>query len=167
MVPGVADSAVHSAMAKADRRDTFGRFGSKARAAGRDAERSAIATAIEGGASPSEARSIGKQAGREAKNNFNLQAQAGHDERMDALRSGNERGYNAMYQKHIQEGVPGVSASRQDQSAIAASDLQRYGGNSARAQTEFKELGAAIDQAVRDAASIPSRSERSATGQEE
>lgn len=167
MVPGVADSAVHSAMAKADRRDTFGRFGSKARAAGRDAERSAVTTAIEDGASPSEARAIGKQAGREAKNDFNLQAQAGHDERMDALKSGNERGYNAMYQKHIQEGVPWVSASRQDQSAIAASDSQRYGGNSASAQTEFKELGAAIDQAVRDAASIPGSSERSATGNNE
>lgn len=166
MVPGVADSAVQSAVAKADRTDTFGRFGGKARAAGRDAQRSATNTALAGGSSRSEARAIGRQAGREAKESFNQQAQAGHDERMDALRSGNERGYNAMYQKHIQEGVPGVSASRQDQQSIAANDLQRYGGNTARAQTEFKELGGAIDQAVRDASSIPNGSERSAVGQE-
>lgn len=165
MVPGVSDSSVQSAVAKVDKKDTFGSFGSKARAAGRDAQSAATAAAREGGASPREARSIGKQAGKEAKQNFNQQAQAGHDERMDALKSGNERGYNAMYQKHIQEGMPGVSAARQDQSAIRANDLQRYGGGSAQSQNEYRELGGVISQAQTDAASIPARDERSATGQ--
>lgn len=165
MVPGVADSAVHSAMAKADKKDTFGSFGSKARAAGKEAQNSATAAATASGSTPSEARSIGKQAGKDAKQNFNQQAQAGHDERMDALKSGNERGYNAMYQKHIQEGTPGVSAARQDQSAIRSNDLQRYAGGSQASENEYSELGGVIQQAQTDAASIPDRDQRSATGQ--
>lgn len=156
MVKNVPDSAVQSAMAKADKKETFGGFGNnKASAAGREANQSATQAALAGGSSKSEAKAIGKQAGKDAKSAFTTEAQAGHDERMDALRSGNERGYNAMYQKHSQEGVAGVDPLRQDAATVASRDTKRYGGDSAKATFQRQSMSGAIDQAVADAGTIP------------
>lgn len=163
MVPNVSDSAVQSAVARADKKETFGSFGGKARAAGASARNSAYSDARSQGQSPMAAAGSAFKAGRAAKIQFKREAQAGHEERMDALKSGNERGYNAMYQKHIQEGVAGASPSRQDANSVVARDLSRYGGNSYEAREQRTSLTNAISQAKSDASTIPSREDRTSS----
>lgn len=153
VISGVSDTNAIAAVAAMDKKDTFGR-GKANKAARRGAQEGFSET--EGGFGAKVMGGI--RGGLQARSEFKADATAGHNERMAELKKSGSRGYNAMYHKHAQEGVAGVSMANHDKSNL--STQRRFSGeNGAQDQAGFN---SAIDQAAQDANMLPSRSERMA-----
>lgn len=160
MIPGMSDAQVQSGVESYDKKQTFGTMGSKANAAGVSGASSAYSQSRADGGGVASSIGAGVRGGMQARSDFKSEATAGHRERMDALRSGNDRGYNAMSLKHAQEGVAGTNIANFDSGRM--SSQRRFRGS--QGQEQLNGFSSAIDQASRDADMIPSRSQRSARG---
>lgn len=158
MISGVSDSEVTRQVAAYDKKNTFGSMGSKSASATKQGAQAGYSEARASGSGRLASAGAGIKAGLSARSQFKSEANEGHKERMEALRTGGDRSYNAMSLKHAQEGVAGTSLSNFDPNEMGKQG--RFKGDSG--QNQLRGFTGAIDQAKKDADMIPSQSSRSA-----